>query len=136
MTQEWMIHTGSKSNSNSRAEWFFWIFWIRPVNFTLSLNFCNLLGYEEYSAMRDQYMRSGQAFVLVLPVQPVDSDPIPTWEYIQDSIKQICSVKVCKPEDLCMCIAETKIDLADEPPKIFGPPEKQAQIAAYLCSSD
>jgi len=71
------------------------------------LDILDTAGQEEYSAMRDQYMRTGQGFVLTYAITSRSSyDEINTFK------EQICRVK--DKSDVPMVLAGNKCDLATE----------------------
>src|ERR1700751_2032809 len=71
---------------------------------TCLLDILDTAGQEEYSAMRDQYMRTGQGFVLTYAITSRSSfDEVSTFK------DQICRVK--DADKVPMCICGNKCDL-------------------------
>lgn len=66
-----------------------------------------LLGQEEYSAMRDQYMRTGQGFVCTYAITSRSS-----FDEVNSFKDQICRVK--DADKVPMCIVGNKCDLETE----------------------
>jgi GTPase KRas len=74
---------------------------------TCLLDILDTAGQEEYSAMRDQYMRTGQGFVLTYAITSRSSfDEVNTFK------DQICRVK--DADKVPMCIVGNKCDLETE----------------------
>jgi len=74
---------------------------------TCLLDILDTAGQEEYSAMRDQYMRTGQGFVLTYAITSRSSfDEVSTFK------DQICRVK--DADKVPMCICGNKCDLESE----------------------
>lgn len=71
---------------------------------TCILDILDTAGQEEYSAMRDQYMRTGEGFLLVFAVNSAKS-----FEDISTYREQIKRVKDC--EDVPMVLVGNKCDL-------------------------
>jgi len=71
---------------------------------TCLLDILDTAGQEEYSAMRDQYMRTGEGFLCVFAVNNLRS-----FEDIKQYREQIKRVKDC--EDVPMVLVGNKIDL-------------------------
>ncbi|CAF0796105.1 unnamed protein product [Brachionus calyciflorus] len=71
---------------------------------TCLLDILDTAGQEEYSAMRDQYMRTGEGFLCVFAVNNSKS-----FEDIKQYREQIKRVKDC--EDVPMVLVGNKIDL-------------------------
>lgn len=64
-------------------------------------------GQEEFSAMREQYMRSGEGFIVLYSVADRNS-----FDDVSKMFKQICRVK--ESEDYPMLIVGNKIDLENQ----------------------
>ena len=74
---------------------------------TCLLDILDTAGQEEYSAMRDQYMRTGQGFILTYAITSKSSfDEIATFK------EQICRVK--DADKVPMCVVGNKCDLDNE----------------------
>lgn len=71
------------------------------------LDVLDTAGQEEYSAMREQYMRSGEGFVLVYAI-----NSRPSFEEIQTFYQQILRVKDC--DHIPMTLVGNKCDLENE----------------------
>jgi GTPase KRas protein len=71
------------------------------------LDILDTAGQEEYSAMREQYMRSGEGFVLVYAI-----NSRPSFEEIQTFYQQILRVKDC--DYIPMTLVGNKCDLDNE----------------------
>lgn len=88
------------------------IYWILQVSAAFFLNFEEkkinaFLGQEEYSAMRDQYMRTGQGFVLTFAITSRSS-----FDEITQFKEQICRVK--DADKVPMVVVGNKCDLEQE----------------------
>ena len=71
------------------------------------LDVLDTAGQEEYSAMREQYMRSGEGFVLVYAI-----NARPSFEEIQTFYQQILRVK--DTESIPMTLVGNKCDMENE----------------------
>ena len=71
------------------------------------LDVLDTAGQEEYSAMREQYMRSGEGFILVYAI-----NYRPSFEEIQTFYQQILRVKDC--DSIPMTLVGNKCDLENE----------------------
>jgi GTPase KRas len=71
------------------------------------LDILDTAGQEEYSAMREQYMRSGEGFVLVFAI-----NSRPSFEEIQTFYQQILRVKDC--DYIPLTLVGNKCDLDNE----------------------
>ncbi|KAI8901042.1 small GTPase superfamily [Globomyces pollinis-pini] len=76
-------------------------------NETALLDVLDTAGQEEYSAMREQYMRSGEGFILVYAI-----NSRPSFEEIQTFYQQILRVKDC--DSIPMTLVGNKCDLDNE----------------------
>merc|ERR1712065_91285 len=89
---------------------------------TCMLEILDTAGQEELTAMRDQYMRSGQGFVLVYSITSMS-----TFNDIADLRNQICRVK--DSDNVPILIAGNKCDLENER---AVPTEKGKNLAAQF----
>eukprot|EP00088_Acartia_fossae_P026519 TRINITY_DN2733_c0_g1_i17.p1 TRINITY_DN2733_c0_g1~~TRINITY_DN2733_c0_g1_i17.p1 ORF type:complete len:145 (-),score=33.26 TRINITY_DN2733_c0_g1_i17:596-1030(-) len=71
------------------------------------LEILDTAGTEQFTAMRDLYMKNGQGFILVYSITAQS-----TFNDIQDLREQILRVKDC--EDVPMVLVGNKCDLEDE----------------------
>lgn len=71
------------------------------------LEILDTAGTEQFTAMRDLYMKNGQGFVLVYSIIS-----LPTFNELQDFRDQILRVK--DAQKVPMCLVGNKCDLADQ----------------------
>eukprot|EP00005_Dracoamoeba_jomungandri_P001496 CAMPEP_0174256754 /NCGR_PEP_ID=MMETSP0439-20130205/5957_1 /TAXON_ID=0 /ORGANISM="Stereomyxa ramosa, Strain Chinc5" /LENGTH=145 /DNA_ID=CAMNT_0015339509 /DNA_START=268 /DNA_END=705 /DNA_ORIENTATION=+ len=74
---------------------------------TCLLDILDTAGQEEYSAMRDQYMRTGQGFLMVYSITTRS-----TFDEISSFREQICRVK--DEENVPLVLCGNKMDLEDQ----------------------
>ena len=77
------------------------------VDLIVSYMFCYFLLQEQFTAMRDLYMKNGQGFVLVYSITAQS-----TFNDLQDLREQILRVK--DTDDVPMVLVGNKCDLEDE----------------------
>lgn len=82
-------------------------------NETCLLDILDTAGQEEYSAMRDSYMRAGEGFLVIYAVNSRSS-----FDEISSFREQITRVK--DSDDIPMIIIGNKIDLEDERQVSYG----------------
>ena len=68
---------------------------------TCLLDILDTAGQEEYSAMRDQYMRTGEGFLIVFAVNNAKSFEDITQVLVESSVSVVtmCLVSVCSTEN-------------------------------------
>lgn len=89
-----------RSDSGSSSE--------ENVSEVVTLDLLDTAGQEEYSAMRDQYMQSGECFVLVFSITCRDS-----FDAVAEFAEMIARVKDCDVQRVPLVLVGNKSDLSD-----------------------
>ena len=77
---------------------------------TCLLDILDTAGQEEYSAMRDQYMRTGEGFLLVFAVNSAKSFEVSTIKPVEFCCFKNCTTHASEP----LCLAEQNLRIVWE----------------------